>query len=87
MFLFSESESKILENKYVSSIGSKGVLIPSSASNGSCSCIGSEYGMKCETTYALDAWYAIPFAIVFLVEIYVIFTNSGPNTTCFGEPV
>ena len=77
----------MLDNKYVYEIGSKGVLIPSSALNGSCGCTGTEYGMKCENAYALEAWSIILFAIVFLVDNYVISTKTGPDTTCFGEPV
>ena len=77
----------MLDNKLVSVNGSQGVLIPLSASNGNCGCTRSEYGMKCENVYALEAWYAISFAIIFPVDIYVISTKSGTNTTCFCEQV
>ena len=77
----------MLDHKYVSANGSKGVLIPLPTLNRSCGCTGSEYGMKCEKEYALEEWSAIPFVIVLQVDIYVISTESGPNTTCFGEPV
>ena len=77
----------MLDNKSVSAIGSKGVLIPLSASNRNYGCIGSEYGMKWEKEYALEAWSAIPFSIVFPFYIFVICTESRPNTTCFGEPM
>ena len=77
----------MLDNKFVSAIGSKGFLIPSSALNTSCGCTRSQYDTKFENAYGLEAWSAIPFAIIFLVEIYVISIESEPNTTCFGEPV
>ena len=48
---------------------------------------GSENGIKSENSYALEAWFATPFAIIFSVEIYVISTESGQNTTCFGDLV
>ena len=77
----------MLDKIFVFANGSKGVLTPLSASNGSCVCTGSDYGMKYENAYALEAWSATPFYIIFLVEISVISTESRPNTTCFGEPV
>ena len=42
----SESEYEMLDNKYVSAIGSKGVLIPLSASNRICGYTISEYVWK-----------------------------------------
>ena len=42
---------------------------------------------KCENSYALEAWFATPFTIIFLDEICEISTESGPNTTHFGELV
>ena len=62
------------------------MFLPSLAS-GYWECTGSKNGMKCENSYALEAWFVTPFAMMNLVEIYVISTKSGPNTTHFGEPV
>ena len=61
------SKSKMLDNEYVSAIGSKGVFIPLSASNISFGCDVTVYGMKWEKAYALEAWSTIPFAITSLV--------------------
>ena len=38
-------------------------------------------------SYALEAWFATPFTIISLVEIYEISTKSRPNTSHFGEPI
>ena len=58
-------------------------MVLPSLSNASWDCTGSNNGRKCENSYALEAWFAKPFAISFLVEISNISTESGPNTTCF----
>ena len=42
---------------------------------------------KCENSHALEAWFATPFSIIFLVDISDIPTTSRPNTTRFGEVV
>ena len=47
----------------------------------------SKYGKKCENSYALEAWFAIPFTINFSVELSEISTESGLNTTHFGQRV
>ena len=77
----------MLDNKYVSAIGSKGILIPLFASNRIRGCTGIEYGMKWEKAYALEALFATPFTIVFPVEISIISIVLGPNITRFGEPM
>ena len=77
----------MLDNKSVFAIGSKGVLIPLFALNRSCGCTRFEYGMKCDNAYALEAWYEITFTIVFAIDISMIYTESGTNTTCFCEIV
>ena len=46
-----------------------------------------EYGKKCENSYALEAWFAIPFTINFSVELSEISIESGLNTTHFGQRV
>ena len=46
-----------------------------------------EYEKKCENSYALEAWFATPFAIKFPIEISYISTESRSNTTHFGESV
>ena len=47
----------------------------------------SEYGKKCENSYALEALFELTFTIIFPIEISEISTKSGSNTTHFGEPV
>ena len=32
-------------------------------------CTGSENGMKCENSYALEAWFVSPFCMMFPVDI------------------
>ena len=60
------------------------IMVLPPLSNGTWDYSGSEYGRKFENSYALEAWFATPFAIIFPIEIYKISTESGPNTTRFG---
>ena len=48
---------------------------------------GSQYGIKYENYYALEAWFSKPFAISFPLDISKISIDSGENTTHFGETV
>ena len=50
----SSSEFEMLDNKFVSANGSKGFLMPLSASNRSCGCTRSECGIKCEKSYLCE---------------------------------
>ena len=59
-------------------------MVLPSLSNGILDCNGSEYGRKCENSYALEAWFATPFPIIFPIEIFDISTELGPNTSHFG---
>ena len=63
------------------------IMVSPSLSNGSQDYTGSNYNRKCENSYALEAWFATPFAIIFLVEIYEMSIELRPNTTRFDGPV